>query len=263
MASNNFFKSDLFDIHHVVQSSMLVYPKEIIIATLRDFFAKDSMYRYVKDEWGFPKVVDHTDLPIDAGINDDLTTRLYIGENYKFDGIYYPAILVKANSSRYVPISINREKGTIQYKGILYEDSHGNTTTLYRPDSFITAGAWEGQIGIDIMTKSLRARDDLVELVAMCFTEINVENLYDVGIIVKPPSISGPSESDDRNDKIFRQTISFDIRSEWRREIPIGNLIDTITFQVLFDNISAKPPSPALNLEINTELNLTDIILNT
>lgn len=272
MSSNNFFKSDLFSIHNVVQASMLVYPKEIIISTLRDFFSEDSYYHYSKDQWGFPNTTDHTDLPPGADIpighpgssatsNVLLPTRVFIGENYRYDGIYYPAILVKSGGSRYVPISINREQGGIQYNETVFEDGYGNATIIKTPSAFITAGAWEGSIIIDVMTRSLRSRDDLTELVGMCFAEINFEVLKDVGVVVKPPVISGPSETDDRNDKLFRQTITLDIRTEWRREIPVGNIIDAILFTVTFGDLSKSGSADAANLTINTELTLTDMLL--
>jgi len=271
MSTNNFSKSDLFQLHDIVQSSMIVYPKEIIIATLRDFFSKDSYYHYSKDQWGFPNTTDHTDLPPGAdfptvynrfGSNQEgLSTRLFIGENWRYDGIYYPAILVKNGGSRYVPISINRDKGGLEYETMAFVDGYGNQTLISRPAFFYTAGAWEGSVSIDIMTRSLRSRDDLVELTAMCFTDIVFDTLYDVGLIIKPIQIGAPSESDDRNDKLFRQTLTLDIRTEWRREIPVGNLIDAILFTVNFQNLS-QPDSPiAANLTINTEVSITDMLL--
>jgi hypothetical protein len=249
---------------------MLVYPKEIIIATLRDFFSQDSYYHYSKDQWGFANTTDHTDLapgadlPYGPGAHPELntesilSTRLFIGENYRNDVVFYPAILVKSGGSRYVPISINREKGAVQYEDILFEDGYGNQTVISRPKTFITAGAWEGSIIIDVMTRSLRSRDDLVELIAMCFTEIHFDSLYDVGVLVKPLSIGSPSESDDRNDKLFRQSITLDIRTEWRREIPIGNLIDAIMFSVEFAYLDNPNAPVAANLTINTEVNVSD-----
>jgi hypothetical protein len=241
---------------------MLVYPKEMIISTLRDFFSKDSYYHYSKDQWGFANTVDHTDLPPGSGIDNDLTTRVFIGENYRKNVVFYPAILVKSGGSKYVPISINRDQSSIQYEKIIYDDGYGNETIISNPVSFITAGAWEGSIIVDILTRSLRSRDDLAELVGMCFTEIAFDSLYDIGLIVKPISISGTSETDDRNDKLFRQSLTLDIRTEWRREIPIGNIIDAIFFTTTFEDISMpENPIPA-NLTINTELNLLDIILN-
>lgn len=274
MGSNNFYKSDLYSIHNIVQSSMLVYPKEIILSTLKDFFSKDSYYHYSKDKWGFPNTIDHTDLPPGEDLpygsigstliepNNILSSRIYIGENYRNEGVFYPAILVKSGGSRYVPISINREKGAVQYDQIVYEDGYGNQSIVNRPISFITAGAWEGSVVIDVMSRSLRARDDLVELVGIAFAEITVDSLYDVGLVVKPPVIGAPSETDDRNDKLFRQSITLDIRTEWRREIPIQNVIDAIFFSVTFENLSAQNAPVSPNLTINTEVGLLDMLIN-
>lgn len=274
MSSNNIYQSDLYKIHNIVQSSMLVYPKEIIIATLREFFSKDSYYHYSKDQWGFANTTDHTDLapgadlPSGPGARPDLntsnilSTRVFIGEQYRYDGIYYPAILVKGGSGKYLPISINREKGSVQYERIIVEDDYGNQTTINRPSSFITAGIWESNLSIDVLSRSLRARDDLVELIALCFTEINFETLEDIGIIIKPISIGAPSETDDRNDKLFRQSITLDIRTEWRRLIPISSIIDTILFTVTFGDLS-RPGSPtAQNLDIVGLTSLTDALIN-
>jgi hypothetical protein len=249
-----------------------MYPKEIIIATLRDFFSKDSYYHYSKDAWGFANTTDHTNLPLGADLpkefnrngadQDGISTRLFIGENYRYDGIYYPCILVKSGGSKYVPISINRDKGGIQYENIPYVDGYGNQMVVSRPKYFYTAGAWEGSIIVDVMTRSLRSRDDLVELTAMAFTDIIFESLEDVGVVVKPVSIGGASESDDRNDKLFRQTLTLDIRTEWLRKVPICSCIDAIFFSVEFGDIS-KPDSPiAHNLTINNEINMTDTLLN-
>lgn len=273
MSTNNFFKSDLYGLHNVIQASMLVYPKEIIIASLRDFFSKDSYYHYSKDQWGFANTTDHTDLPPGADLPsgpgahpelsnvNPLSTRLFIGENYRYDGIYYPAILVKSGGGKYVPISINREQGGVQYENIIFEDGYGNQTAVRKPKAFITAGAWEGSINIDIITRSLRSRDDLVELVAMCFTEISFDTLVDIGVIIKPISYGAPSESDDRNDKLFRQSLTLDIRTEWRREVPIGNIIDTIFFTAIFEDLS-RPANPVpANLIVNTEVSLLDMLL--
>jgi hypothetical protein len=240
---------------------------------LRDFFSKDDYYHFSKDQWGYPNTTDHTDLPPGAdlptqhnkdGANQEgLSTRLYIGENYRFDGIYYPSVLVKSGGSKYVPISINREQDSVQYQDIIFEDGYGNQTVVHKPVSFITAGVWEGTIIIDVITRSLRSRDDIAEAIAMCFTEVTFDTIEDVGIIIKPISIGAASETDDRTDKLFRQSLTLDIRTEWRREIPVGNLIDTILFTVTFGNVDTPDSPPAANLTINTEVSITDILLDT
>lgn len=272
MSTNNFFKSNLMGLHHFVQASMLVYPKEIIIQTLRDFFSKDDYYHYSKDQWGFPNTTDHTDLPPGAdiptfhtkdGANQEfLPTRLFIGENYRQDVIFYPAVLVKHGGAKYVPISINREQEGVKYEEIIYEDGYGNQTLVRRPTAFVTAGIWEGTIIIDVVSRSLRARDDIAEAIAMCFTDVTFETIEDVGIIIKPISIGAASEGDDRNDKLFRQTLTLDIRTEWRREIPIGNIIEAIFFTSTFEDLSGPDSPVPANLTVNTEVSLTDMLLN-
>jgi hypothetical protein len=253
---------------------MLVYPKEMIIDVIRNFFSRDSYYHYSKDQWGFANTTDHTDLPPGADLPSGpgshpelnpspvLPTRVFIGENYRYDSIYYPAILVKSGGSRYVPISINRDQGTIYFGEQLVQDGYGNQTLIRTPQAFVTQGVWEGSIIVEAQTRSLRARDDLMELLGMCFAEINFETLHQVGIIVKPPVIGSPSEGDDRNDKLFRQSITLDIRTEWRREIPIGSLIDAILFTVNFGGLTPDSPHSA-NLAINTEVSIYDMLLNT
>lgn len=261
MATNNLFKSDLHLLFNFLQSSMIVYPKEMIITILRDFFSKDSYYHYSKDEWGFPNTVDHTNLPPAAGLYDDVTTRLFIGENFRNNqGIHYPSILIKNGGFKSVPISINREQGSVRYEEILYQDGYGNSKIIKRPKTLVTAGANEGSIIIDIKTRSLRSRDDLSELVYLCFTEVAFQTLYDSGIIVKPINVSGASETDDRNDKLFMQTLTLDIRTEWKREIPIKNIIDVITFAA---NIKSKySKQPEEDFQIKTEVDLIDVLLN-
>lgn len=262
MATNNLFKSDLPRLHHVVQNAMISFPKEIIIATLRDFFSHDSYYHYSKDAWGFPNTVDQTDLPLDAGLNDDTTTRLYIGENYRFDGIFYPAILVKHGGSKSVPISFNREDSTVLWEMRPYDDGYGNVTFFKHPKSFVFAGAWEGSIVIEVFTRSLGARDDLVELVGLCFTDITFKSLQKAGVVCKSgsPTIGSPSEIDDRNDKLFRQTLTLDVRTEWRREIPISNVIEVISFSVDFGYLKDPNAPVAANLAIDTTTTVADIM---
>lgn len=260
MSSNNIYTSDLNKLHGLVQSSMIVYPKEMIIAHLRDYFSNDSYYHYVKDQWGFPNTPDHTDLPLGAGTTDSTTTRIYIGENYRHDGIFYPCLLVKLNSMRYVPISINRERGKYETEDRIYEDGYGNQLIYKNPTKFLFEGIFEGSMSIDVMTRSLRSRDDLIELVLMYLVDIGFESLERSGIVIKPPSTSGPSERDDRNDKIYTQSISFDIRTEWKREIPIKNIVESILFSIEFANLQNDPPIVAQNLTISTEYSLTDLL---
>ena len=240
--------TDLYDIYHIVQNTMIRVPKDSLIASLKEFFARDSKYHYVCDEWGYPKTPDHTDLIPDAGLYDELTTRVFVGEQNRFSNIYYPAILVKAGGFRSIPISFNRNKYLVEYMQQEVVDDYGNRTFITVPDRFILAGAWEGSFSVKVQSKGIRERDDLIELIAILFVDLDWANLSRTGVSIKPDlSVGSPSEEDDGNDKLFSQSVEINVRGEWRREIPINNIIDTITFCVEFGTIN--PPTEAPNLE--------------
>lgn len=250
--------TDLYDIYHCVQNTMVRYPKDLIIASLKEFFSRDSKYHFVKDSYGYPYTPDLTDVPIEAGLFDDLTTRVFIGEANRFDVIFYPAILLKSGSFRHVPISLNRDQYRVEYTSTEFFDSNGNRKWLNVPDKFILSGAWEGSIVIEVQSRGIRERDDLIELISMYLIDFNWNNLSRAGVSIKPNlSIGSPSESADRNDLLLKQSIDVNIRGEWRREIPITDIIDVITFCVEFGDINGLT-SP--NLQVNTEIDIEDSI---
>lgn len=260
MVSTHFFKSDLNSIHHIVQNTMNLHSKELVLFSLRDFFAQDTFYRYVVDNYGYAKVVDVTDLPLDAGINDDATTRLCIQEAFKMEADFYPAIIVRAGSFNSVPISFNRETSSVQWDDLIFQDGYGNIKTFKTPKHFIFAGAWEGSINIDILARDMRSRDDLIDLVSIRFVDIAFNELVKEGMIVLGVSTAGPSESDDRNHKLFKDTVTLKIRTEWRRHIPVGNIIEVISAAIEFGQLPSGIISP--NLTVNTELTLIEVLSN-
>lgn len=258
MVSTHIFKSDLNRIHHIVQNTMNLHCKELVLFSLRDFFAQDTFYRYVTDHYGFAKVVDVTDLPLDAGINDDSTTRLCIQEAFKMEADFFPAIIVRAGAFSSVPISFNRETSAVQWDDLIFQDGYGNIKTFKTPKHFIFAGAWEGSINIDILARDMRSRDDLVDLTSVYFVDIAFNELVKEGLVVTGVSTSGPSETDDRNSKLFKDTVTLKIRSEWRRNIPISNVIEIISTAIEFGQIPEGISSA--NLTINTEQTLLEIL---
>lgn len=259
MGTGNTYRTDLYVLHNVSQNTLVTQPKEIIIESLREFFSDDSYYHYVRDEWGFPKTPDLTNFPIEAGYNDDTTTRLFIGEPYRLDVIYYPALLVRPAGSRFVPISFNNEDGSVQWTARRFVDGYGNESMVQTPESFIKAGAWEGSINIDIEAKSPQARDDLVDLVSMFFM-LRRTQLQLSGVFVKGITQGSPSETDDRNDKLFKNTVTCEIRSEWRVEIPVSNVVDMINICVDFGSLDADPPVLAPNLRVSTTVELIEAL---
>lgn len=260
--TGNLNRHDLYQIHHVVQNTLMSYPKELVIGILREEFSKDSYYHYVADEYGFPKVPDHTDLPRDAGYFDDATTRIFIGEAFRFNAIYYPAVLVRMTSAKYVPISMNRNKDVIEYEKQLVIDGYGNTKQFFTPRYIDLAGAWEGSITIDIMARDILTRDDLSSFIMLLFADIRFETMRKAGVLVKAgqPSLGGISEADDRQqDKLYKASITMEVRSEWRRLIPVEDVVDRINmcvdFGVLGEERSIDP-----NLQVKVTVDLLDQI---
>jgi hypothetical protein len=263
MTTNHATHSDLYGLYNIVQSSMVLYPKELITAQLRDFFSRDSNYHFATDHFGFPQTPDQTNLPQSVGYQDNITTRLYINSAHRYDIIYYPAILVRHGGASSVPISLNREATCIQYEDLVFEDGYGNIKTLSMPSSFIFAGAWEGTINVDILARDPRTRDDLVELVSMLFVDLSYEDMKKSGVVIKPSggiTAGVPSETIDRTDPLFKQTIALSYRSEWRREIPIRNIIDVVNISVEFGRITPVEEPIAPNLTINIQETLAQAI---
>lgn len=260
IGTGGLYRSDLYGLFDVIQNTQISFPKELVIGILRDFFSQDSYYHYVRDAYGFPLTPDHTDLPQTAGLQDDTTTRLFISEARRFDVIYYPAIIVRNAGSTYSPIALNRGKESVLNKAIVVVDGYGNESVFVEPTHFLLYGAWDGALQIDIMTRSIRARDDLVELVSLACTDVFFEEFLKAGVLIKRVSAGSPSEAEDRNDTLYKQSINLDIRSEWRRQIPISNLVDAINICVEFGNVQTTPIVTAPNLEIVTTIDLVSQI---
>jgi hypothetical protein len=258
-ATGSFERSDLYQIYNIVQNSAISFPKDIIISILRDEFAKDSYYHYVADEYGFPKVTAHKDLLLDAGFQDDQTTRIFIGEYYRFDAIMYPAILVKVSSVKSTPISLNRNKYNIEYEKTIIYDGYGNSRQVFTPAYIDLAGVYEGTLTLDIIDRDMLSRDNLASLLMIIFTDIKFETLAKAGVVVKPPSLTGFTEAKDReNVPLYKASISLEYRTEWRRLIPISSVVDQINFCIDFKNMETGITAP--NLEISTNVLLDDVL---
>lgn len=258
MVSSHVFKSDLNKLHGIVQNMMNLHTKELVLFALRDFFAKDTFYRYVSDHYGFPQVVDVTDMPLDAGISDDSTTRLCIQQAFKMESDFYPAIIVRSGAFNSVPISFNRETGSVQWGDMVFQDGYGNIKTFKEPKHFIAAGAWEGNINIDVLARDMRTKDDLIDLISVQFVDVYFNEMVKEGLIVLNVSTSGPSETDDRNAKLYKDTVNLRIRTEWRRHINIENIINVVGFAVDFGQVPDGTPAP--NMTINTNKTMVEIL---
>lgn len=254
-------RHDLNNINGIIQNTHASYIKETIIALLRDEFKKDSYYHYVEDEFGYPKVINMKDMPLGAGYSDDLTTRIYIGEKFRHDVIFYPSIIVSAGSISSTPISFNRDRGTVQYENILVVDESGNYSNVTVPNAFCFVGAWEGTINVDITCRDGLSLDDLIAFCSIFFVDVAHDRLLRAGILVKGVQSGSPSETRDREQEVlYKNTISLSVRSEWQRQIPVSNLIEFINFCVDFGHFDSSDSFEAApNMSINTIVEADDI----
>lgn len=260
MGVGGFFSSNLFSLYNIVQNTQILFPKELLISTLREYFAQDTKYHYVKDPWGFPFTPDHTDLLPNAGTDDDLSTRIYVGSESRLDVAFYPCVLVKHTGSSFAPVSFNNESQGIQYDYRLYVDELGRQFNVQVPVGFIYAGAWDLTFSIDVMTEGPQDRATIVEAICMLFQVIARDDLTRAGLFIK--SVKTDSETSElyQNDLIFKQTINLECRGEWRRLVPVRDIIETISMCIEFGNIEQNLPDP--NLQINYQFTLDDLIAN-
>jgi hypothetical protein len=256
--TGSLIKTDLYGLNHIVQNTMLSFSKNLLVELLRESFSKDSFYHYVSDDFGYPHVTDQTNLSLSAGLHDDATTRIFIGESYRYDQKYFPAILVKGGGFRYVPISFNRNKGVVQYKSLRYEDGYGNVKIFSTPQYFDMAGAWEGDINIEVIGGDQSSRDELLEIVAALIEIVHHDHMIKSGVFSKPLSISSPTETDDSKDKLYRATITVPVRTEWRQQIPIETVLDQINFCIDFGSLASTQFIPAANLAVRTKISIDD-----
>lgn len=262
MSTVSAFKTDLYALHGYTQNTLISYPKELFIENLRKFFSQDSYYHYQRDEFGFALTPDQTNMLPTSGINDSLTTRIFIGEPWKKDIVFYPALFVKHGGAKSVPLSMSRDQDSLQWQAIQYTDGYGNSKIVQTPVAFIQSGAWEGSIVVDVASRSSKARDEISELVALSFVDFMHKDMFKSGVLIKSgsPSISSPTETDDRVDKLFRCSLTFDIRTEWSRHIPVTSVVDAINICIDLGNLNVNPPALDPNMSISTTIELVSAL---
>ncbi len=233
--------SDLFNIEKFINQTAVSQGKNLLIDSLREHFRDDTFYRYGTDAFGFPLTPDLTDLPADIG--EQRTTRIWIGDIYRMDKRYLPSITVRHSGGSYYAISFNQNQ-TTKYRVDLVLDGYGGRSLIKVPTHTIYAGGWNQTFQIMIAAESTPDREELADIVSSYLIGVTRIPTQDAGLFIKSVSFSGESEEDWANEKIYIQTITVETFSEWRREIPINNIIDTINFCFDFglfgSNVSSK-----------------------
>ncbi len=229
MATSHRVYSDLFSLNDFINQTAVSQGKNLLIDALREYFKQDSLYRYTTDGFGFPLTPNVTDLPPD--IQEERTTRIYIGDIFRMDKRYWPAIVVRYSSGKYKPVSFNQNQ-TTKYRMDLVLDGYGDRSFIRVPTHHIVTGAWEQSFEVLIAAEGIPDREELADIVSSFLIGTTRQETYEGGLFIKSVGMSGEREEDWGNGKVYMQSITVDTYSEWRREIPIdaNDLIETINF---------------------------------
>jgi len=229
MSTSHRVYSDLFQLSDFVQQVAVSQSKNLIIDVLREYFKQDTFYRYSTDGFGFPLTPNVTDLPPD--IQEERTTRIFIGDIFRFDKRYWPAIVVRHASGRTYHVSFNQNY-TTKYRLDLVVDGYGERSYIRIPTHKVVAGAWDQSFDVQIAAESIPDREELTDIVSSFFIGKIRQEIYESGLFIRNVNIGGEREEDWGNDKVYLQNITLDTYSEWRREIPINanDLLETINF---------------------------------
>ena len=245
--------SDIYQLDNIVRNTAMMAGRNLIIDILREIFRRDSEYHYVTDKFGFPKTPRQLGLSSDDGRANEKTTRIYIGGTHREDTSFFPAVTVRPSSLNYFPISLNQNEQTVKYGFQKIVDGYGNQTIVNSPIAAVYAGAWEQSFEIKVMGRSNEDVLSIADLIAPSLQNTFRTILMQNGLFIKNLSISGiADESIGEADPIYSVSITINTFSEWRREIPIANLVDRI--QLCFAVDASPNDVPASKLGINIDL---------
>lgn len=249
--------SDIFGLENVIVQTGMLHGKNVLIDMLRNIFAQDRQYKYVSDVFGFPKTPSHLGLDPDAGLDDEETTRIFIGSTYRYDVKFNPSIIVKHTGSRYVPISFNQNLFSVSYKREVLSDGYGNTTIIRSPQAHTLVGAWDQSFEIKVIAENEVDREEIADIVQVTLMGTRRNDLQKAGVFIKGMSTSGEAEQKYANDYLYTVAIRLEVRSEWRVHIPISNLMERIGLCMTFKTLDGASTSDALSInEVMTHADL-------
>lgn len=243
--------SDIYNLDNIVQNTAIAAGRTLLIDTLRECFARSKQYKFERDIFGFPKTPSHLGLDPDAGFIDNSTTRIFIGSAYRYDIAYLPAIIVRQTGSRYKPVSFNQNKWVMEYSMQRFEDGYGNVDLISVPSAYTYAGAWDQTFEIKILSRSLEDTVAIADTVLISLQSTYRDILQQNGLFIKDVSAGAETaENINANDPLFSISIIANTYSEWRREIPVANLIERIQFCFNFDIINTDTPATSLGIRV-------------
>ena len=240
--------SDIYQLYDIIKQGGIMMGRNLLIDTLREAYSADREFHYVSDKFGYPKTPSQLGLDPDAGTTDDLTTRIFIGSTHRDDISFYPALTVRPTNISYFPISFNRNRGTIRYGFQKLTDGYGNSEIIQVPVATIFTGAWDQSFEIKVSSRSLEDVTSLADGVMVILQEVYNDDLLRNGLFIKKVSAGGQSEENrGEADPVYHIAISVETYSEWRREIPISNLIERIQLCFSFDISPLDVPAIGLD----------------
>jgi hypothetical protein len=240
--------TDLFSANNIVQTVGVVAGKSLLVDTLRDVFREDSEFKYVEDVFGYPKIRPQIDLDPEAGLEDDETTRIFIGSTFRYDVKYYPAISVKNTRTSYVPVAFNQNWLGVVYRKELLADGYGNNVTISTPAYSTLVGAWDQTFEIKITAESELDREELTDIVTTILIGPKRLELQDAGLFIKTLGTGGEQEEPYGNGYLYTTSITLDTRSEWKVHVPISNVMERIGLIVTFGNLETGRMADALTI---------------
>lgn len=252
MASSHQVYSNFFSRNDIVKHVAVVQGKNLLIDALREMFVNDSLYPYRQDEFGFPLVPDHTDLPIEVGgletdvdgnpienpsanlsVDAQLATKILITSTYRQDVNFYPVITVKQTGGKNHPISFNQNAIQIHYRKEVIRDGYGNQIEIRTPTHYVFGDAWDQTFEIKIVAEDIQDRDQLSDIVTFGLMHLKRDELKAAGLFIKDISMGGEQEEESikhTSKTLYTYTITINTYSEWSREVPIRDIVERINF---------------------------------
>jgi len=249
--------SNLFNVENIIQQTGITHAKSILIDTLREIFRADREFKYVTDVFGYPRVPSHLGLDPDAGLDDDETTRIFIGGTYRYDIKYNPSVWVKNTGTRYIPISFNQDLLSIVFTNERVVDGYGNETIIRTPAYHTLVGAWDQTFEVKVVTEDEPDREEIADIIMVALQGSRRLELQREGVFIRSMSTTGETEQPYSNDHLYMISINLEVRSEWKIHIPINDVCERIALCITFDSFDSTDP-PADGLDIVQQITLVD-----
>jgi hypothetical protein len=255
MATSNAVYSNFYSRNDIIKHTAISMGKSLLIDALRELFVNDSLYPYRQDEFGFPILPDHTNLPNEeAGLQLDtdgnpispaqLSTKILVTSTYHQDVKFYPVITVKQTGGKDHPISFNQNAIQIHYRKEFIRDSYGNQVEIRTPTHYVFSDAWDQSFEIKIVAEDLVDRDQIADIVLMGLFHSKRDELRHAGLFVKDISMGGEVEEENLKSVskwLYTYTIIINTYSEWERAIPVRNIVERINFYFDIARTGSQP----------------------